>query len=225
MNLIILILVAVVVICGMLVLEGDRIMSGDEYRNPLGYRNALVIVDVLKDFMPTGSLPVPTGDEVIEPINSLLLEYNMGEVEYDMGEVEYDMVVAVCDSHPQDSEHFKKFPPHCVTGTEGADFADGLSSEYIEYIFLKGTEKEEDGFSGATPEVVNFFKEEGISEVTIVGVATEYCVKATALGFRSAGFSVQVLLDACRALSPEAENAAIHEMMAAGIEVVARKEA
>jgi nicotinamidase/pyrazinamidase len=225
MNLIIFILVAAATVCGILVLRGARIMSGDEYRNPPGDRNALIIVDVLKDFMPTGRLPVPTGDEVIEPINSLFLGCDLSDESDILGEVEYDMVVAVCDSHPQDSEHFKKFPPHCVAGTEGADFADGLSSEYIEYIFLKGTEKKEDGFSGATPEVVNFLKEEGISEVTVVGVATEYCVKATALGFRAAGFSVQVLLEACRALSPEVENAAVHEMMAAGIEVVPRKEA
>lgn len=176
--------------------------------------HALCVVDMLNGFMPWGELPVPDGDKVVDYINDLLL---------DVEDVCFDTSIAVCDAHPADSDHFQKFPPHCIKGTKSAEFVDGLLTELISDVFYKGTKKDEDGFSGATPEVIHFLRREGIHVVTVVGVATEYCVRATAIGLREAGFKVRVLLDGCKALTPEAEAEATQDMRSRGITVIDRE--
>ena len=146
---------------------------------------ALIIVDVQNDFLPGGALAVPEGDQIINVINAL--------------EKECDIVIASKDWHPKDHVSFQTWPQHCVQGTEGANFPKGLHTEKIEQTFLKGEDIEEDSFS-AFREMEPYLKEKKVKELWIVGLALDYCVKATALDAAECGWKTTVILDACRAI-------------------------
>lgn len=178
-------------------------------------RKVLLIVDVQNDFCPGGNLPVPNGDEVVESINTILpfaVDNNW-------------LTVASKDWHPEETAHFKTWPIHCVRHTSGAELHPNLKRLFIDFIVLKGTKSDEDGYSPFngyvfTKESLNeVFESYDIEEVYICGLATDYCVKAAALDSRERGYKTYLLLDACRAvnLNPDDEEKAIQEMKDEGV--------
>ncbi|NPA43741.1 MAG: nicotinamidase [Chlorobi bacterium] len=176
---------------------------------------ALFIVDVQNDFLPGGALAVPRGDEVIEPVNRLISSF--------------DTVLASKDWHPPRTLHFDQWPVHCVRGTEGAAFPPGLNISRIQKIFLKGTGYADDGYSAfeATNEdLESYLRIRGIDRLVVTGLATDYCVKATAIAAARKGFEVYVVKEAVRAvnLQPDDEQKAFEEMQAAGVRIISENQ-
>jgi nicotinamidase/pyrazinamidase len=146
---------------------------------------ALVIVDFQNDFTPGGALAVPHGDEIAGRIEELL----------DSGR--FDLVVATRDWHPPDHGSFEAqggpWPPHCVAGTPGAELHPSLDRARVDVIVDKGQDPQTEGYSGfQDTELEQILRERGIDRVTIVGLATDYCVRHTALDALRAGFEVEV---------------------------------
>ena len=185
---------------------------------------ALIVVDVQNDFAdPDGSLSVPGGEETVPVIN--------GEIE--AARAAGATVVYTQDWHPADTPHFEKdggiWPVHCVQGTWGAELHPEL--EVVGPVVRKGSNGE-DGYSGFTmrdpvagetraTELDRLLKDRGVKSVVVVGLATDYCVKATALDARSLGYATTVLGDAVRAvdLQPGDGERALKEMRQAGATV------
>jgi nicotinamidase/pyrazinamidase len=172
--------------------------------------NALIIVDVQNDFCPGGALAVADGDEVVGVINRLADQF--------------DVVAASKDWHPKDSVHFKKWPVHCVQETAGAAFHPQLDTDKIQKVFLKGTHDKDDGYSAfeATNEdLAGFLNKQGVTEVYVAGLATDYCVKATDLDANSQGFKTYVIENACRGVeaNPGDTQKALAEMENAGVSI------
>ncbi len=177
--------------------------------------SALFIVDVQNDFLPGGALGVPRGDEVIGPINQLVTRF--------------DMVLASKDWHPADTVHFEKWPKHCVRATRGAMFPPSLDVDRIDQLFLKGTGNSDDGYSAfeATNEDLAFYlRAKGVSTLFVVGLATDYCVMATAVDAVRHGFDTYVIPEAIRAvnLKPEDEANALENMRNAGVRLIGLEE-
>jgi len=172
---------------------------------------ALLIVDVQNDFCPGGSLAVPEGDKVVPFINQLMESF--------------PLVVASKDWHPKDTVHFKKWPPHCVQNTPGADFHPKLDASKIKKIFLKGTKNKDDGYSAfeaTSADLGEFLKNESVEDLYVVGLATDYCVKATALDADKLGFETFVVEDAVAAVNvkPGDGEKALKAMAHAGITLI-----
>jgi nicotinamidase/pyrazinamidase len=180
---------------------------------------ALVIVDVQNDFCEGGSLAVTGGSEVANAITGLLA-----------GPSRYDHVVATKDYHIDPGSHFSEhpdyvasWPPHCVAGTAGADFHPDLDTTGIEAVFLKGAYSAAySGFEGACEGVglADWLRARGVDEVDVVGIATDYCVKATAADAARAGFTTRVLVDLTAGVAAESTTDALAEMAGAGVELV-----
>lgn len=197
--------------------------------------NALIIVDVQNDFLPGGALPVAGGDKVVPVINRLMSRY--------------DLVAATQDWHPPDHGSFAAnhpgknpgemielgglpqilWPVHCVQKTRGAEFAPGLDVKPIARVFQKGTDVKIDSYSGffdnghrKATGLGQFLKDKGVSEVFVCGLATDYCVKFTALDAAELGFRTHLILDASRGveLKPGDIDAAVAAMKAAGVDVM-----
>jgi nicotinamidase/pyrazinamidase len=176
---------------------------------------ALFIVDVQNDFLPGGALAVKNGDEILEPVNRLMEKF--------------DRVLASKDWHPADTVHFEKWPVHCVRGTQGAAFPERLHLNKINKVFLKGTGNTDDGYSAfeATNEdLESYLKINGITKLYVVGLATDYCVKATAIDAARKGFETYVVREAVRAvnLQPTDEAGAIKQMEQAGVKIISENE-
>ena len=187
-------------------------------------RTALLVVDVQNDFAtPSGSLSVAGGLEILGFVDAQVRAAKAGGA----------LVVYTQDWHPPSTPHFAKdggaWPVHCVADTWGADFADGLTVDGP--VVRKGTGGE-DGYSGfsvrdptsgaeSTTELEELLREAEVTRVVIVGLATDYCVKATALDAVRLGFTVQVLREGVRAVDVEPGDGdrAIEEMTAAGVVV------
>ncbi len=199
---------------------------------------ALILVDIQNDFMPGGALAVPRGDEVIRVANTLIADHRRDGA----------LVVATQDWHPANHGSFASqnegqnagdlheldglpqvmWPDHCVQDTSGADFVDGLSLGDAE-VFRKGTDVQVDSYSGffdngkrGATGLDAWLKAREVSSLTICGVATDYCVKFTALDARALGYDVRLILEGCRGveLAPGDCARAIDEMRAAGVVVV-----
>jgi nicotinamidase/pyrazinamidase len=198
--------------------------------------NALILVDIQNDFLPGGALPVPEGDAVI-PIANRLQESGR-----------FDLIVATQDWHPADHGSFAAnhpgrtlgevidlnglpqilWPVHCVQETRGAAFADGLATMSIEKVFTKGTDPAIDSYSGffdnghrKSTGLGEYHRARGVTDVFVCGVATDYCVKFTALDARQLGFNTFLIEDASRGvnLKPGDVARAIEEMRGAGVRV------
>lgn len=172
---------------------------------------ALLIVDVQKDFCPGGNLAVSHGDDVVPVINSLMDKF--------------DIVIASRDWHPTNTKHFLKWPVHCVQQTPGADFHADLRDARINQVFLKGTSMEDDGYSlfeatNLDPE--KYLRQHNVDELYVSGLATDYCVKASAIGAVDRGFRVFVVEDAVRGVEVHAGDVdkAIMDMKKSGIRFV-----
>jgi nicotinamidase/pyrazinamidase len=174
-------------------------------------RTALVIVDVQYDFLPGGALGVPGGDEIIPVITELAPQY--------------DLVVCTQDWHPRNHCSFAAnggpWPEHCVENTHGAALPDEIR-DVAEYFVFKGTHERIEAYSGFHgTELADDLRAAGVTAVTVVGLATDYCVRATALDAAAAGFDTAVIPDACRAvnINPGDETAALLDMIAAGVTI------
>jgi len=195
---------------------------------------ALVVVDVQNDFVPGGALAVPKGDEVVPVINKLLPDY--------------ELVVATKDWHPKghisfasrhpgssvgdrvdvDSGSQRVWPDHCVQGTPGAEFAKGLTTAKFAKVFEKGIDPNVDSYSALFDNdqcratgLEDWLKKNKVEEVYIVGLATDYTVKYTALDCAKAGYKTYVIKEGCRAANFAAgdEERALKEMQTAGVTV------
>ncbi len=196
---------------------------------------ALVLIDIQNDFLPGGALAVPNGDAVIPIINRL--------------KPLFPLVVATQDWHPANHGSFAAnhpgrkvfdqidlnglpqtlWPVHCVQGTAGAELAATLQRERIAKIFPKGTDPGIDSYSGffdnghkRATGLAEWLKAQGVTEVFVCGLATDYCVKFTALDALRCGFKTHLIEDASRGvnLGPNDVQNAIAEMKRAGITVV-----
>jgi nicotinamidase/pyrazinamidase len=172
---------------------------------------ALLIVDVQNDFCPGGALAVPRGDQVVPVINRLMESF--------------PTIVASKDWHPQVSVHFKRWPPHCVQNTKGAEFHPDLKNEKIQETFLKGTHNKDDGYSAfeaTSVDLEKYLRQKGVDELYITGLATDYCVKASALDAVKKGFKTFVVEDAVAAVDvkPGDGEKAIQKMRQAGITLI-----
>jgi nicotinamidase/pyrazinamidase len=180
-----------------------------------GNRSALILVDLQNDFCPGGSLAVKDGDAVVPVANEL--------------QKRFELIVATKDWHPAGHSSFASlWPPHCVQETTGAEFVAGLETSRIARVFLKGTDPEVDSYSGffdnehrRATGLGDYLKEQGVTDVTIAGLATDYCVKFTALDAVALGFKTSVVVDACRGVEVnEGDTArALEEMAAAGVNI------
>lgn len=174
----------------------------------------LVVVDMQNDFMPEpekGSLAVPGGSQIIKFINEIIPVY--------------DVVVFTKDWHPEHHCSFNVWPPHCIQNTRGAELDKRLKIPDGSKIIHKGTRKYADSYSafcdnnGSHTGLFTFLKEKEIDELDVVGVAIEYCVKATVIDALRLGFKVNVLLEGCRGIMREDTNKAIKDMSDAGARV------
>ena len=178
---------------------------------------ALVVTDVQRDFCEGGSLAVLGAASVARRINTLLY-----------GEHDYAAIVATRDHHVDPGSHFSadpdfidSWPRHCEAGTTGADFHPNLTFRNFDAVFDKGEyEAAYSGFEGRTPEgedLSGWLTAREISEVDICGIATDYCVRATALDAVRAGFDTTLLVDLTAAVHPEQVPHVVAELEAAGV--------
>jgi len=196
--------------------------------------DALILVDIQNDFLPGGALAVSEGDQVIPLANRLMDDF--------------EIIVATQDWHPSDHGSFAAnhpgkqlfevadlnglpqmlWPVHCVQGSSGAEFAPGLDSERITKVFQKGTDPAIDSYSGLfdnghrkSTGLGEWLKEQGVKRVTVCGLATDYCVKFTALDALAEGFEVTLDLSASRGvnLTPGDVDKAVEEMRSRGVKI------
>ncbi|MCX5397312.1 isochorismatase family protein [Streptomyces sp. NBC_00102] len=195
---------------------------------------ALIVVDVQNDFCEGGSLAVAGGADVAAAITDLIGEAQAG----------YRHVVATRDHHVDPGDHFSatpdfehSWPVHCVAGTEGVgfhpNFAPAVASGAIDAVFDKGAYAAAySGFEGLDENEVGlaqWLRDHGVTEVDVVGIATDHCVRATALDAAREGFTTHVLLDLTAGVAAPTTVRALEELRAAGVElsgepVVARPE-
>lgn len=195
---------------------------------------ALLLIDIQNDFLPGGSLAVPGGDQIIPIVNELMPEYHL--------------VIATQDWHPTDhgsfaSNHLGKkigqkvklhgldqilWPDHCIEGSEGAKFSNELHTRRIDHIVRKGSDQSIDSYSGffdnghrKSTGLADLLRKNKITEVHLVGLATDYCVKFTALDALEEGFNVTLIQDACRGvkLNPNDVAEAIASLKSKGVKV------
>lgn len=180
----------------------------------------LIIVDVQRDFCEGGSLAVAGGAAVASSISRYLADH-AGR---------YRAVVATRDHHIDPGRHFsaspdfvESWPPHCVVGTEGVEFYPTLDTGPVEAVFDKGEHAAAySGFEGRTTtdeDLAAWLQARGVRRVVIVGIATDYCVRATALDAVHAGFHTVVLQDLVAGVAPDSSATAIEDMRAAGVEL------
>jgi nicotinamidase/pyrazinamidase len=193
---------------------------------------ALLLIDIQNDFLPGGALAVPAGDAVVPVANEKMLQY--------------ELVVATQDWHPADhlsfaSQHAGKhaydqiqlaglpqtlWPDHCVQGTAGAEFPVALNRAGVHHVVQKGTDRAIDSYSGffdnarrKATGLEELLRDRGVDEVHLMGLATDYCVKATALDAIDIGFRTVLIREGVRGveLKPGDCQRAIDEMRAAGV--------
>ena len=184
---------------------------------------ALIVVDVQNDFCPGGALAVANGGRVASHISAWLRS----------GKERYELVVATMDWHPppggpapfshfaEEPDYTDTWPPHCVQGSHGAQLHPDLSLPDDALIVRKGENGAAySGFEGhdveGTP-LAELLRRAGIDTVDVVGLATDYCVRATAMDARTQGLSVRVLLRMVAGVAPDSARRALDEMQAAGI--------
>ncbi len=200
---------------------------------------ALLLVDLQNDFLPGGALAVPGGDEVV-PVANLL-------------QLHFDRVIATQDWHPADHGSFASnyvgrqpgelvelagqpqilWPAHCVQGTPGAELAPGLERPKIEKVFFKGVDPQVDSYSAffdnaaqRSTGLAEYLRVTRINEVYIMGLATDYCVKFSALDAAQLGLRTTIIEDGCRGveLADGDSERAFEAMQQAGVDVVSSSE-
>lgn len=181
-------------------------------------RRALIIIDVQNDFCEGGSLGVSGGADVAAGISRMLDEY----------EDRWDHIVATMDYHIDPGSHFgnppdfvDSWPAHCVVGTPGAEFHPNLVTDRIEAIFRKGQHSAAySGFEGRTDDgvsLLDWLRDRGVDAVDLVGIATDHCVRATALDAAREGFRTTVLLDLTAGVARTTTDRALRQLAEAGV--------
>lgn len=185
---------------------------------------ALIVVDVQNDFCEGGSLAVAGGAEVAASITDLIAESTPG----------YAHICATRDHHIDPGSHFStepdyvdSWPVHCLAGTEGVGFHPNFSpaviSGAIEAVFDKGAHAAAysgfEGFDENGATLADWLRERGVTEVDVVGIATDHCVRATALDARREGFTTRVLLDLTAGVAAPTTEAALTQLREAGVEL------
>ncbi|MFD3000564.1 bifunctional nicotinamidase/pyrazinamidase [Pontibacter toksunensis] len=177
---------------------------------------ALLLIDIQNDFLPGGALAVPEGDAIIPVVNRL--------------QGQFDLVVATQDWHPENHQSFASshksrntfeviklqslnqvlWPDHCRQGSKGAEFSDAVDMSRVETIFRKGMNPEIDSYSGfydnghlKSTGLTDYLRGKEVTEVYVAGLAADFCVYFTAKDALQEGFSVSIVEDATRAISPE----------------------
>lgn len=202
-------------------------------------KRALILVDIQNDFVAGGSLAVPQGEAVVAVANELMPYF--------------DAVVATADWHGPRHGSFAAtwpgraagdvielgglsqvvWPVHCVRRTKGAAFVDGLNTFGIDRVFRKGTDDEVDSYSGffdnakrRSTGLAEHLRWQEVGELYVMGLATDYCVKATAIDAAQLGFKTYLILDGCRGVDLRRGDVerAIEEMKAAGVRVLASED-
>ena len=178
---------------------------------------ALIIVDMQNDFCEGGSLPVTGGAAVAAAVSAALSADPHG----------WDHVVATKDHHIDPGAHFgdppdyvNSWPVHCVAGTPGVDFHPALDTDRIEAVFEKGEHAAAySGFEGRAGGIglAAWLKMRDVSQVDVVGIATDHCVRATALDAVREGFATTVLLPMTAGVAPDTTEAALAELTSAGV--------
>jgi nicotinamidase/pyrazinamidase len=187
---------------------------------------ALIVVDVQNDFCEGGSLPVPGGARVAADINELLHRWHARGDDAPP----YDVVVATKDHHVDPGSHWsakpdfvESWPVHCKVGTEGAAFHPNLDPQPFDEVFCKGEhEAAYSGFEGRTTSgeaLADWLRARQVEEVDVCGIATDHCVRATALDSAGAGFTTRVLTALCAGVAEDTTAAAITELAGAGVEI------
>jgi nicotinamidase/pyrazinamidase len=176
-------------------------------------KTALIVVDIQNDFCPGGALAVAGGDQVVQPSNRLIGQFRRHGAP----------IFYTRDWHPANHSSFKDYggpwPPHCVQGTPGARFHRDLDVPEDAIIMNKAWQTESEDFSGkSSSELFSRLTQAQVRRVVLVGLATEYCIKATAHDARAAGFEVIVITDAIRPVKvrPGDEQRALDDMRARG---------
>lgn len=198
-------------------------------------KRALILVDIQNDFIPGGALAVAEGDKVVPVANRI--------------QSAFDLIVATQDWHPANhgsfaSQHPGKkpgdvidlngiaqvlWPDHCVQHSRGAEFHRDLEMRRVAKIFQKGVDPDIDSYSGFFDNghrrgtgLAEYLRAQKVSDIYIAGLATDYCVKFTALDGRTLGLNVFVIEDACRGvnLAPGDSATAIDQMRSAGVNIV-----
>jgi nicotinamidase/pyrazinamidase len=187
---------------------------------------ALLLIDIQNDFVPGGALAVPKGHEVVRVANRWIDEFLRNS----------ELVIATQDWHPPSHSSFISqnsttgvWPDHCVQYTHGAEFVEGLNVDAIQTVVRKGTDPHIDSYSGffdnkhqKQTEPAGVLRKANVDTVYILGLATDYCVKFTALDARQLGLTTNVVREGCRAinLSPNDEQQAFEDMQAAGATIL-----
>ena len=198
-------------------------------------KRALILVDIQNDFVPGGALAVADGDKVVPIVNRV--------------EEAFDLVVATQDWHPANHGSFASqhpgrkpgevidlngipqvlWPDHCVQRSKGAEFHPQFDRRRVVKVFQKGVDPGIDSYSGFFDNghrrgtgLAEYLRSAGVTDIYIAGLATDYCVKYTALDGRTLGYNVFVIEDACRGvnLNPGDSATAIDQMQSAGVRVV-----
>lgn len=202
-------------------------------------KRALVLVDIQNDFIPGGALAVAEGHEVVPVANRLAKEF--------------EIVVATQDWHPENHGSFASqhegrnpgemielngipqvlWPDHCVQESRGAEFHPDLDTSVFTKVFRKGTDPAIDSYSGffdnghlRSTGMGEWLRDVGVTDIWVMGLATDYCVKFTALDGVKLEFNVRLIEDGCRGvnLEPQDSESAIEEMRGAGVEIVSSDE-
>ena len=194
---------------------------------------AILVIDVQNDFCPHGALAVTGGDEIVAPINALVPDFSVR--------------VFTQDWHPSDHSSFASqhenttpysmidmpygpqvlWPDHCIIGSNGADFHDGLDARGADLIIRKGFRREIDSYSAffendhTTPTgLEGYLRSRGVEAVTLVGLATDFCVNFSAVDAAKLGFKVTIIESLCRAIDLNGSLAAAKDgMTAAGVRI------
>ena len=170
--------------------------------------SALLVVDMQRDFMPGGALPVPEGDTIIPKVNAYIGQFRMAGAP----------VFASRDWHPPETIHFQTrggpWPPHCVQGTPGAEYHPKLELPEDVVIVSKGMDPEEDAYSAFQARNLEdgralgeYLKAHGVEHLYVLGLALDYCVKWSSLDAMREGLQATVLIDATRAVNVEPHDA------------------
>ena len=179
-------------------------------------KQALIVVDVQNDFCPGGTLAVAHGDEVVAPLNELIDEF------LERG----DPVYKSRDWHPPETKHFQAYggtwPVHCVQNTPGAEFHPQLKDDPRIRVISKGLGDTDCYSAFDETDLASQLRDQGVKELIVGGLATDYCVKETVLAGIKEGFKVKAVENAMRSveLKPGDGERAIQEMRAAGAEIV-----
>jgi nicotinamidase/pyrazinamidase len=179
--------------------------------------NALLIIDFQNDFTAGGALEVPEGDEIAEPVRRLAERF--------------EVIAATRDWHPPDHASFEAqggpWPVHCVQGTHGAEFHPAMEDVRLDAVFEVGQGRDDEGYSGfENSDLARVLRERDVDEVYVCGLATDYCVRASAIDACHEGFDVTVVEDAVRAVEVNEGDGerALRDMREAGAKVASSDE-